>query len=85
MKFLVTDTGIGIPAEEHENIFSRFYRVQNQINNSTSGSGLGLSIVQHYVAILGGELEFESTPGIGSKFWFSLPFKNGSGFLSVVQ
>ena len=85
VKFLVTDTGIGIPAEEHENIFSRFYRVQNQINNSTSGSGLGLSIVQHYVAILGGELEFESAPGIGSKFWFSLPFKNGSGFLSVVQ
>lgn len=85
VKFIITDTGIGIPVEEHTNIFRRFYRVQNPINNTTSGSGLGLAIVQHYVGLLGGELEFESTPGIGSKFWFAIPFKNGKGFLSVVQ
>ena len=84
VKFTVTDTGIGIPASEHKNIFGRFYRIQNEINSSTSGSGLGLPIVQHYVAILGGELEFESTPGVGSSFWFSLPFKNGKGYLSIV-
>ena len=85
IKFGVSDTGIGIPEIEFEHIFDRFYRVQNQINESTSGSGLGLAIVQHYVALLGGELEFESTPGKGSKFWFSLPFKNGKGFLSIVN
>jgi signal transduction histidine kinase len=85
IKFIISDTGIGIPAEEHTNIFRRFYRVQNQINNTTSGSGLGLAIVQHYVALLGGELEFESAPGTGSKFWFALPFKDGRGFLSIVQ
>ena len=85
VKFGVSDTGIGIPEKEFKHIFDRFYRVQNQINESTSGSGLGLAIVQHYVALLGGELEFESTPGKGSNFWFSLPFKNGKGYLSIVS
>lgn len=85
VKFTISDTGIGIPEEEFTYVFSRFYRVKNDINQTTSGSGLGLPIVQHYVALLGGELEFESKVGEGSKFWFSLPFKNGKGFLSLVQ
>lgn len=85
VKFKVTDTGIGIPKEEIKHIFDRFYRIRNQINESTSGSGLGLAIAQHYVALLGGELEFESTPGKGSSFWFSLPFRNGKGYLSIVS
>jgi signal transduction histidine kinase len=84
VKFIISDTGIGIPPEEHENIFRRFYRVHNEINNATSGSGLGLAIVQHYVEMLGGELKFESIPAHGTKFWFELPFNNGRGFLSVV-
>ena len=84
VKFVISDTGIGIPPEEQENIFRRFYRVHNQINNTTSGSGLGLAIVQHYVEMLGGELKFESIPGQGTKFWFELPFNNGRGFLTVV-
>jgi PAS domain S-box-containing protein len=85
VKFTISDTGIGIPQNEYKHIFDRFYRVKNEINETTSGSGLGLPITQHYVALLDGELEFESAPGIGSKFWFSLPFKNGKGFLSVVK
>ena len=85
VKFTISDTGIGIPEDEFNHIFDRFYRIKNDINQSTSGSGLGLPIVQHYVALLGGELEFESKVGKGSKFWFSLPFKNGKGFLSLVQ
>jgi len=85
VKFIVSDTGIGIPPEEHKYIFRRFYRVKNEINDATSGSGLGLAIVQHYVALLDGELEFESAPGTGTRFWFAIPFKNGRGFLSIVQ
>jgi len=85
VKFIVSDTGIGIPEDEYQHIFDRFYRVKNEINEATSGSGLGLPIVQHYIALLGGELEFETSPGNGSKFWFSLPFKNGRGFLTLVQ
>lgn len=85
IKFGVSDTGIGIPSEEHKYIFRRFYRVANDINESTPGSGLGLPIVQHYVALLGGELEFKSVPGEGTSFWFSLPFRGGKGFLTVVK
>lgn len=85
IKFSISDTGIGIPPEETENIFSRFYRVRNEINDMTSGSGIGLPIAQHYVQLLGGELKLESTPGKGTTFWFALPFKEGQGYLRVVS
>ena len=85
VKFTVSDTGIGIPKNEAENIFSRFYRVKNEINDMTSGSGIGLPIAQHYVQLLGGELKLKSDPGKGTTFWFSLPFKEGQGYLRVVS
>jgi signal transduction histidine kinase len=85
VQFSISDTGVGIPEEEFVNIFDRFYRINNKINETTSGSGNGFAIVQHYVALLGGELEFESKVNAGSKFWFTLPFSNGKGFLSVVK
>ena len=81
----VSDTGIGIPEEEKENIFSRFYRVKNEINDVTSGSGVGLPIAQHYVQLLGGELQLETAPGKGTTFSFSLPFKEGEGYLKIVS
>lgn len=85
VKFTVSDTGIGIPKEETGHIFSRFYRIKNEINEMTSGSGLGLPIAQHYIQLLGGKLHLETSPGKGSTFWFSLPFKNGQGYLRVVS
>jgi PAS domain S-box-containing protein len=85
VKFTVSDTGIGIPQEEFINIFSRFYRVKNEINDITSGSGIGLPIAQHYIQLLGGELQFESAPGKGTTFWFTLPFQEGQGYLRVVS
>jgi signal transduction histidine kinase len=85
VQFYVSDSGIGIPEDETENIFSRFYRVKNSINDTTSGSGLGLPIAQHYVSLLGSELELKSVPGQGTKFWFKLPFKEGKGFLKIVS
>lgn len=85
IKFTVSDTGIGIPKDEFENIFSRFYRVANPVNQSTSGSGIGLPIAQHYIALLGGELEFDSTLNQGSRFWFSIPFTEGRGYMKIVS
>ena len=85
VKFYVADTGIGIPEEDYEHIFSRFYRVQNSINQSTSGSGIGLPIAQHYITLLGGELEFESKVDKGSNFWFTLPFKEGRGYMQIIS
>ncbi len=84
IKFSVSDTGIGIPKDDFKNIFSRFYRIQNTINQSTSGSGLGLPIAQHYISLLGGELQFDSKVDKGTKFWFSLPFKEGQGYMKIV-
>lgn len=85
VKFFVSDTGIGIPGDEFENIFSRFYRITNSINQTTSGSGIGLSIAQHYVALLGGELEFESQVDKGTQFYFTLPFSEGKGYMAIVK
>jgi len=85
VKFIISDTGIGIPKEETENIFSRFYRVKNQINETTSGSGLGLPIAQHYISMLGGELKLITEPGKGTAVSFFLPFKEGQGYLRVVS
>ncbi len=85
VKFIISDTGIGIPKEEFKNVYNRFYRLENRVNEVTSGSGIGLSIAQHYVQLLGGELEFESTPDVGTKFYFSLPFKEGKGFMTLVS
>ncbi len=85
VKFMISDTGIGIPQEEMMNIFSRFYRIKNEINEITSGSGIGLPIAQHYIHLLGGELQLESAPGKGTAFWFLLPFREGKGYLRVVS
>ena len=85
IKFYVKDTGIGIPKEDFEHIFSRFYRVQNSINQATSGSGIGLPIAQHYITLLGGELEFDSKIEKGSEFWFILPFREGRGYMKIVS
>ena len=84
VKFFVSDTGIGIPDEEKEHIFSRFYRVKNDINRTTSGSGIGLPIAQHYIQLIGGELQLESSPNKGTTLSFILPFNNGKGYMKLV-
>ncbi|MFQ5585990.1 MAG: sensor histidine kinase, partial [Thermodesulfobacteriota bacterium] len=68
----VSDTGIGIPKEEQENIFNRFYRVDKSRSEIT-GAGLGLNIVKAIVDAHGGSIEVESEYGKGSKFTVRLP------------
>jgi two-component system sensor histidine kinase SenX3 len=69
----VTDQGIGIPAEEIDRIFERFYRVDPARHRSTGGTGLGLSIVKHVAATHGGEIRVWSVEGQGSTFTLTLP------------
>jgi len=69
----VTDQGIGIPANEIERIFERFYRVDPARHRSTGGTGLGLSIVKHVAATHGGEVRVWSVEGQGSTFTLTLP------------
>ncbi len=69
----VTDQGIGIPPQEIDRIFERFYRVDPARHRSTGGTGLGLSIVKHVAASHGGEIRVWSVEGQGSTFTLSLP------------
>lgn len=75
VEFYVEDTGIGIPAHMHQEIFNRFRQVENTATRQYGGSGLGLSISKAYVELLGGRIWLTSEPGQGSKFYFSIPFK----------
>jgi PAS domain S-box-containing protein len=69
----VGDTGVGIPAEEQENIFDKFYQVGNTTRGVREGTGLGLSITKELVQLHGGWMEVDSTPSEGSRFTFTLP------------
>lgn len=69
----VVDQGIGIPHEELDRIFERFYRVDPARHRSTGGTGLGLSIVKHVAATHGGDVRVWSSEGQGSTFTLSLP------------
>lgn len=73
LRFVVEDTGIGIPAKDVSRIFERFYRVDKARSRELGGTGLGLSIVKHIIELHGGNVGVESTEGLGSKFWFTLP------------
>lgn len=75
------DSGIGIPAEEHEQIFEHFHRLDRGDRRRTSGAGLGLSLVKQTVALHGGRVWLESTPGHGSRFFVSLPCQSTSEHL----
>ena len=69
----VRDCGIGIPANEHEKIFEKFYRCGDPLVHNVKGSGLGLSLVRHIARAHGGDVLVESAPDKGSKFTIALP------------
>lgn len=71
----VTDQGIGIPKEYHHGIFKRFYRVYGTGDKLYPGLGMGLYISYKIIKLLNGQIWFESKPGKGSTFYFSLPFQ----------
>ncbi len=75
VKLEVVDQGIGIPHDEQQKIFEKFYRVGDPLVHNTKGSGLGLSLVRHIVQAHGGQVSVDSTPGQGSKFTIALPVK----------
>ncbi|MCM8796670.1 MAG: ATP-binding protein [Candidatus Omnitrophica bacterium] len=71
----VADTGYGIPQDALEKIFEEFYRVDNPINQTVKGSGLGLSLVKYIVEAHGGKIWVKSRLGSGSTFSFTIPKK----------
>ena len=70
---IVTDHGVGIPADEQSRVFERFYRVDESRDRTTGGTGLGLSLVKHIALSHRGEVTLFSQPGVGSTFTMRLP------------
>lgn len=75
VKVCVWDTGIGIPAEDHEKIFDRFVQSQSSLSRNYEGTGLGLALVRRFAEQHSGKVWVESTLGVGSRFYFTLPLE----------
>lgn len=77
--FAVSDTGIGIPEDKHDQLFAEFATIDVDYSRKFGGTGLGLAISKALVEEMGGEIDFSSEQDKGSKFWFTLPLPEAEG------
>ncbi|EIK96285.1 histidine kinase [Pseudomonas sp. M47T1] len=73
VRFAVSDTGIGIPAELHDTLFEDFSQIDSPLQKRLRGTGLGLSLCKRFAALLGGRVGVLSEPGVGSTFYVIIP------------
>ena len=81
----ISDTGIGIPAEEHEKVFTAFYQVDRRLNRAYEGVGIGLSLAKRYIELHGGTILLNSKPGEGTTIIVALPRPSVALSLSKLQ
>jgi len=76
VNFQIIDTGVGVSADKLSHLFDEFYQVDSSLRRSRPGAGLGLAISKHFVVAHGGQIGVESTEGIGTTVFFTLPLQN---------
>ena len=79
LQFAVTDTGPGIGPEQQCRVFEAYEQEDSSTARHYGGTGLGLSICRHLVELMGGRMGLSSEPGLGSRFWFTLPCRREAG------
>lgn len=85
LRFFVKDTGLGVPVKEQSRIFDSFYRTEQAVSMAIGGTGLGLSIVRELARSMNGTIEFESSPGTGSTFYFTFPLVTTTSSIEMVK
>ena len=81
----VSDSGIGIPVEQQEQLFTRFTQAENSTSHRFGGTGLGLAICKQLAELMGGSVGLRSEPGNGSTFWVKLPLPAPAGLAASLQ
>ncbi|QOQ73069.1 histidine kinase [Pseudomonas poae] len=79
IRFAVQDTGLGIPAELHNNLFEDFSQIDSPLQKRLRGTGLGLSLCKRFAELLGGRVGVQSAPGVGSMFFVIIPLSIAGG------
>ena len=79
IRFAVQDTGLGIPAELHNNLFEDFSQIDSPLQKRLRGTGLGLSLCKRFAELLGGRVGVQSAPGVGSMFFVTIPLSIAGG------